>query len=257
MCRLLGIYGQVDFWQEITLEFRTQADFGKIPPVGNMEAGHKDGWGMAGSNKDKTAMVPIIRRLGSASKSVRYRKAVTSIDEAPDVFLGHLRKASDDIPVTLANAHPFFHDGWAFIHNGTVYDAESLPRNASLVPISDESDTEYLFHYLLTAIMTTPANKRIGETLAQAVSSLTVDYTAVNSLLSNGQDLYVISGYKKWDDYYTLHYYPLPAGAIISSQPIDSNRLDPSGWKRLDNYLLLRIHGNPPRMDKIPIAITS
>ena len=254
MCRLLGIYGQVDFWQEIALEFRKQADFGNIPPVGGTEPGHKDGWGMAGSNKDRTAMVPIIRQLGSASDSVRYRQAVTSIDEAPDVFLGHLRKASDNIPVTLANAHPFFHDGWAFIHNGTVYDAESLPRDASLVPISDESDTEYLFHYFLSAITKNPVDNSIGETLAQAVSSLTVDYTAVNSLLSNGEDLYVICAYKKWSDYYTLHYYPLPAGVIISSQPIESSRLDPAGWYRLDNNLLLRIHGNPPHIDKIPIA---
>ena len=34
MCRLLGIYGQVDFWQEIVLGFRRQAEFGNIPPVG-------------------------------------------------------------------------------------------------------------------------------------------------------------------------------------------------------------------------------
>jgi predicted glutamine amidotransferase len=257
MCRLLGIYGQVDFWQEIVLEFCKQADVGNFPPDGSTEPGHKDGWGMAASNKDRTAMFSIIRRLGSASESGRYRQAVTAIDEAPDVFLGHLRKASDDIPVTLANAHPFFHDGWAFIHNGTVYDAERLPRDTSLKLTSDESDSEYLFHYLLTAIMTIPANKRVVETLAQAVSSLTVDFTAVNSMLSNGQDLYVISGYKKWDDYYTLHYYTLPEGAIISSQPIESSRLDPAGWNRLANNLLLRIHGNPPRMDKIPIANAS
>ena len=257
MCRLLGIYGQVDFWQEIVLEFRRQADVGKIPPVGGTQPGHKDGWGMAGSNKDRTAMVPIIRQLGSASDSVRYRQAVTSIDEAPDVFLGHLRKASEDIPITLANAHPFFHDGWAFIHNGTVYDAESLPRDASLVPISDESDSEYLFHYLLSAIMAIATNHKIGETLSQAVSSMTVDYTAVNSMLSNGEDLYVINGHKKWEDYYALHCYCLPTGIIISSQPIESSRLDPAGWKRLDNNVLLRIHGSPPRLEKIPIANNS
>jgi hypothetical protein len=105
--------------------------------------------------------------------------------------------------------------------------------------------------------MNIPANKRTGETLAQAVSSLTVDYTAVNGLLSSGDDLYVISGYKKWEDYYTLHCYSLPAGVIISSQPIESSHLDPTGWNRLANGLLLRIHGNPPRMDKIPIANTS
>jgi predicted glutamine amidotransferase len=41
-----------------------------------------------------------------------------------------------------------FHDSWAFIHNGTVYEAESLPRDASLIPTSDKSDTEcFLLFY--------------------------------------------------------------------------------------------------------------
>jgi predicted glutamine amidotransferase len=173
------------------------------------------------------------------------------MDEIPDIFLGHLRKASDDIPSTPANVHPFFHDGWAFIHNGTVYDAESLPRDASLIPTSDGSDTEYLFHYLLTAIMAHAISTRIDETLAMAVSSLKADYTAVNSLLSNGHDLYVISKYKMWEDYYTLHCYFLPTGVIISSEPIESSRLDPACWNRLADNSLLRIHGSPPKIDKI------
>jgi hypothetical protein len=28
MCRLLGIYGQFDFWQDIVMEFRKQAELG-------------------------------------------------------------------------------------------------------------------------------------------------------------------------------------------------------------------------------------
>ena len=101
--------------------------------------------------------------------------------------------------------------------------------------------------------MTQPAKKGVGENLALAISSLPVDYTAVNSMLSNGQDLYITSAYRKWEDYYTLYYLSLPAGVIISSQPIESGRLDPAGWRRLANNLLLRIHGNPPKIDKIPI----
>jgi predicted glutamine amidotransferase len=255
MCRLLGIYGQVHFWQEIVLGFRRQAVFGNIPPAESMEPGHKDGWGMARCSKDKTAMVPIIRRLGSALESECYRQAVTSMDEMSDIFLAHLRKASDDIPVTQANAHPFFHNGWAFIHNGTVYGAESLPRDASLIPTSDESDSEYLFHYLLTAIMTNPINTKICDTLAMAVSALKAHYTAVNSMLSFGKDLYVISGCKTWEDYYTLHCYSLPTGVIISSEPIESSGLDPAAWKQLANNSVLRIHGSPPRIDGIPIQI--
>jgi predicted glutamine amidotransferase len=253
MCRLLGIYGQVDFWQEIVLGFRRQAEFGNLPPVEGVDPGHKDGWGMARSSRDSAAMVPIARRLGSAMEAQSYRKAVTSEDEVPDVFLGHLRKASDDIPVTLANAHPFFHDGWAFVHNGTVYGAKSLPRDASLTPTSDESDTEYLFHYLLSALLTLPQRPNIGEILAIAVSSLTTDYTSVNSMLSNGRDLYVISQYKTWEDYYTLYGYILPGGVIISSEPIESSHLDPACWRRFSNHSLLRIHGHPPKIDQIPI----
>jgi len=255
MCRLLGIYGQIDFWQEIAIGFRQQAKCGNIPPVEGMDPGHKDGWGLAGSSKDRTAMVPIIRRLGSALESESYREALTATDQAPDVFLGHLRKASEDVPVTLANAHPFFHAGWAFIHNGTVYGAESLPRDASLIPTSDESDTEYLFHYLLSAIMTNPLNSTIGETLAMAFNSLKADYTSVNSMLSNGEDLYVISGFKTWEDYYSLHYYTLPTGVIISSEPIESSRLDPARWIRVANNSLLRVHGSPPIIDQIPIQM--
>jgi predicted glutamine amidotransferase len=90
-----------------------------------------------------------------------------------------------------------------------------------------------------------------------AVSSLKANYTAVNSMLSNGQDLYVISAYKTWQDYYTLHCYSLPTGVIISSEPIESNRLEPVRWSRLANNSLLRIHGSPPRIDKILIAKAS
>ena len=253
MCRLLGIYGRLEFWQEIALNFRRQSEFGNLPPVDGMQPGHKDGWGMARSGTDKTGMIPVIRRLGSAAESERYQQAVTSIDGMPYVFLGHLRKASEDIPVTLGNVHPFFYDGWAFIHNGTVCGAESLPRDASLIPKSDESDTEYLFHYLLTEIMADSTDKSICEILAMAVSNLKTDYTAVNSMLSHGETLYVISAFKTWKDYYTLHCYTLPTGVIVSSEPIASSRLDPARWFQLDNNSLLRIHGNPPRIDKIPI----
>ena len=253
MCRLLGIYGKIDFWQEIVMEFRNQAENGKIPPVEGTAPGHKHGWGMAGSNGDNTAMVPVARQLGSALESSLYKESVDLWQGVPDIFLGHLRKASENIAVTLANVHPFFHNGWAFIHNGTVYNAGTLPRHSSLTLTSDESDTEFLFHYLLTALMTSAKNKRIAETLAEAVTSMKSDYTSINSMLSNGKKLYVIRGYKRWNDYYTLFSYSLPAGFIICSERIVSDHLDPARWVRLANDSLYRIHGSPPKMDRIPL----
>ena len=128
MCRLFGIYGKVDFWKDIVFEFRKQAEIGKIPPIEDLTPGHKDGWGMAGSNDQKTAMVEIIRQLGSAYESKKFREVVYSIRNPSHIFLCHLRKASPNIPTSLANVHPFITDGWAFIHNGTIYQAESLRR---------------------------------------------------------------------------------------------------------------------------------
>jgi predicted glutamine amidotransferase len=54
MCRLLGIYGKVNFWQKIVFEFEKSSEFGNIPPPAD-EPGHKDGWGVAKSNNRKTA----------------------------------------------------------------------------------------------------------------------------------------------------------------------------------------------------------
>ena len=254
MCRLLGIFGQTSLWREVSLAFRRQAENGNLPPDPTLDPGHKDGWGMAVSNREKTAMLSVVRQLGSANDASSYPESIDSLTDRPDIFLCHLRKASEIIPITLPNTHPFFHQGWALIHNGTIYNAELLPRDPILIPTSDGSDSEYFFHYLLTKIIGTSTNHEISQSIANAVPALNVEYTALNSMLSNGKELYVISRYKQWHDYYTLHYYALPDSIIISSQPIESPHLDPDNWRSLSNNLLLKIYGSPPRMVKIPIT---
>ena len=70
MCRLLGIYGRVDTWREVVMAFGKQAQSGKLPPIAKMSPGHKDGWGMTLSNRKQSAMVSLIRQLGSAGKQL-------------------------------------------------------------------------------------------------------------------------------------------------------------------------------------------
>jgi len=253
MCRLLGIYGQVDNWREIVTAFSKQAETGIIPPEVGAAPGHKDGWGMTVSNRKQSAMVPLIRQLGSAHDSQGYREALYALPAQPDIFLCHLRKASDTIPITLANTHPFVQNGWAFIHNGTVFGAESLPRDSALVFTSDDSDTEHLFHYLLTKINERPQNTKISGSIVDAVSSLRLDFTALNFLLSNAGELYVVRYFQKYETYYSLYYYQLADGIIICSEPIDSKGLNRARWKLLTNKCLLRIHGNPPQIEETGI----
>ncbi len=254
MCRLLGIYGAADVWQEITMQFRYLAQTGKIPPEKNLEPGHKAGWGMAVSNRKKTAMLPLVRQLGCALDASCYPEALSSTDGIPHIFLCHLRKASTGIPVTLSNTHPFFHNGWAFTHNGTIYGAEALPRSPQLILTGDDSDSEYLFHYLLSQIDRDRHTPRdVHEILAEAVCGLTLGYTAVNSMLSNGRELYVIRSFKQYEDYYNLYWYRLATTVIICSEPLEFPHLDPTQWKPMAADSILKISGSPPVVEEFPL----
>lgn len=256
MCRLLGIYGQTDIWREIALAFSKQAEFGHIPPEETQAPGHKDGWGITMTNQDRTAMIPVIRQLGSAHENSCYRDAIYTTSATPEIVLCHLRKASDIIPISLANAHPFIHNGWAIIHNGTVYNAEALPRDPWFETTSDGSDTEHFFHYLLTKIENSPPGRR-AQTIADAIASINTDYSALNCLLSNGQELYAIRQYRKWDDYYTLYTYALPGSSIISSQPVELPQLEPDNWRPLPNNQIVRIYDNPLTIDQHQIICSN
>jgi predicted glutamine amidotransferase len=254
MCRLLGIYGQTDIWREIAVAFSKQAQFGQVPPAETQKPGHKDGWGITMANHDKTAMMPVIRQLGSAHEASCYREAIYATSATPDILLCHLRKASDIIPITLSNAHPFIHNGWAIIHNGTVFKAESLPRHPGFNTTSDGSDTEHFFHYLLTEIEDRLPGQTMAQTIATAVASINTDYSALNCILSDGRELYAIRQYRQWDDYYTLYTYSLPGSVVISSQPVELPQLKPENWKLLPNSLLLRIYDTPLKIEQFPIA---
>ncbi len=253
MCRLLGIYGQVDGWREIVTAFSQQAETGNIPPVENIKPGHKDGWGMAVSNSQQSAMVPYVRQLGSAYQSPGFRQALESLPGQPDILLCHLRKASPTIPITLPNAHPFVHNGWAITHNGTIYQADTLPRDPGLVLTSDNSDSEHFFQYLLTKIRPTQADQAVTAAVLDAVSSLTVDFNSINFILSNGRDLYALRCFRQYESHFTLFYYQTASGVVICSEPIDCHVFDQARWALIANNFLVKIQGSPPQIEVINI----
>lgn len=239
------------------MAFTRQADSGHVPPGENQKPGHKDGWGITMSNQSHSAMMPVIRQLGAANDTTSFRETLYTTTATPAILMCHLRKASDIIPITLSNAHPFFHNGWAIIHNGTVFSSESLPRDPGFRSSSDGSDTEHFFHYLLTKIGKRPADQTTGRAIAHAAASIDTQYSALNCILSNGMQLYAIRQYKQWEDYYTLYTYELSGGVVISSQPVELPQLKPDNWNPVSNNLLLKIHGNPLKIDRLPIPCSN
>ena len=250
MCRLLGIFGEVAFWPEIMQAFRKLADTGRIPPVRNIKPGHKDGWGIARSNPDHSAMVPVTKQMGSAADSSIFTASVNKLPPT-QILLCHMRKASSPVAVTLANVHPFYSDNWAFAHNGFVSSAGKLPRDTSRPLTSEGSDSEYLFHYLLTNVYRKPVGQSEAQAIYEGCNNLETDFTALNNLMSNGRDLYCTRWHATYEDYYTLYAYPLPEAVVICSEPLQSASLQPENWEELPNRTVLKIHGSPPIIDRV------
>ena len=238
----------MDGWRSIALEFSKLAEFGMVPPVAT-DPGHKDGWGIARSNDEQTSMLTVARQLGSAHDSSEYQNTICTLDSPPRILLGHIRKASPGIPVTIGNVHPFIKGQWAFIHNGTIYDPEALPRDPSFEFSSDGSDSEYLFGFLLSVISKAKEDGSFLKAMAAALSSLKIQYSSINCILSNGSELIAIRDYQKFGDYLTLYYCPMPEGVVICSEPLKLPELSQDQWKLLPNNSILRVSGSPPRIE--------
>lgn len=245
MCRLLGIFGHNEAWKRILLEFSALAEYGKGAP-------HQDGWGLAKSNEGNYAMSLVDKQLGSAYQSQKFQEMVRSLIKQPQILLCHLRKASKNVPISFANAQPFITEKWAFIHNGTIYNAESLSRDSFYKITSDNSDTEYFFHYILTRLSKKEKDETELDVLSNAISDMSLDFSSINCFLSNGVDLFVIRWYKKLGNYYTLFYNKSLDNVIICSEPI-VDFLDQENWVEIPNKSILRIQRPKIEIEKINI----
>ncbi|MHA1206289.1 MAG: class II glutamine amidotransferase [Candidatus Hodarchaeales archaeon] len=244
MCRLLSTFGKPKNWFEIILEFQKQANTGEIPPILGVSLGHKDGWGMAKSNSGTSEMEIVGKYLGSAMESIEYKRYVDSFSTPPHVFMCHLRKASPGIQIS-ANAHPFLYGKWAFSHNGTVYEASELKSDSKFRITSDDSDSELYFHYLLTYILNEEVTQTFPEKIIEALININVPFNSLNSMFSNGSELYAIRYCTKFEDYYSLSYYETTDGIVISSEPVHIPELKASSWKEIPNRSIIKVSGDP------------
>ncbi|MHA1976869.1 MAG: class II glutamine amidotransferase [Candidatus Hodarchaeales archaeon] len=251
MCRLLGIYGERTNWREILFKFQELSEKGKIPRLPNIEPGHLDGWGMATSKPNGSGMDLIGKYLGNALEAPEYKEKVHSFENQPRVFLCHLRKASPEIPVTIPNSHPFIWSNWAFIHNGTVYDAANLKQSSRFQITSDNSDSEFLFHYLLATMLVEDNIESRTENLIQSLLQIKVQYSSLNFVLSNGFEMYAVRCAAKHQDYFSLFYQESGSGVIICSEKMGLDKERNEIWTEMPNQSVLYISGSPPKLKLI------
>ncbi|MAG57705.1 MAG: hypothetical protein CMJ83_15570 [Planctomycetes bacterium] len=116
-----------------------------------------DGFGVAWY-RPETDPLPATFRSISPAWSNRNLQDLSRVTQSACV-LAHVRAASPGLPVTETNCHPFAHDGYAFMHNGSVGDFRRLRRAfvAALSPeacenIDGTTDSEHVFGLFLDRV---------------------------------------------------------------------------------------------------------
>jgi len=112
---------------------------------------HLHGWGLAAYQDRK---LHIERQAHAAIEAEGFRRAASRTYS--DTVLAHVRRATVG-RVALQNTHPFSHGPWAFVHNGTLPNFDSLrPRMIEMMTpdhrtaIHGETDSEHVFHLILS-----------------------------------------------------------------------------------------------------------
>jgi predicted glutamine amidotransferase len=153
---------------------------------------HKDGWGIAQMDAVRSAFETSIE---SASTSSRFLEIGNAIESSS--LFAHIRLASVGT-VDIHNTHPFYANGFWFMHNGTVQSfANSKDKiENQLCPklflnVKGHTDSERCFYLFLTLLGKTAqesTSEEVANTLAKVVRLVTetcdVDTNAVPSALN-------------------------------------------------------------------------
>jgi predicted glutamine amidotransferase len=118
------------------------------------ETTNGDGFGVGWYGDGHDAPPAVFRAVGPAWSDQNLRELAASV-RSP-LFLAHIR-ASTGTPVQQTNSHPFRHERWLWLHNGSIRHFATLKRDLMLAvdprlypAIAGSTDSEVMFFLALT-----------------------------------------------------------------------------------------------------------
>ncbi len=150
MCRLYGFRASEATKVECTLVHAQNALM--VQSQEDLAGGsHAHGWGVA-TYEDH--LPEVERQAWAAYHGEHFRRAAARI-YAPTV-VGHVRRATVGA-AKVENTHPFSHDRWSMIHNGTIPAFDEIrpilldaTTGTHRDAIEGDTDSEHVFRYLLS-----------------------------------------------------------------------------------------------------------
>jgi glutamine amidotransferase len=212
MCRVIGITNfSFARHQKIVERFCRLAKSGVV--MAGDPPGHLDGWGLALYHDGKL----IVHKSGTniLAEIDQVNNILNSVQGSPVMIL-HLRKSAWSNSSTIRHAHPFYYMNTVFFHNGVIYDYKDLVSDISLPGFSQEAlDTEVFFSHFMSQ-----KGSNLSEKFFETVKKIKQNhqFSALNSIYSDGVKLYAYRDYAKEPDYYTLYKAKSDHSWFISSE---------------------------------------
>ncbi len=164
MCRWLAYSGSPILIEELLYKPEPSLIDQSLHSKLGAEATNGDGFGLGwyGVDVDRPDVpdtrgqdIPVLfRGIEPAWNDRNLRELARSTSSG--LFLAHLR-ASTGSPIQRTNCHPFRHERWLWMHNGSIHGFDQMKRDLVLAvdpalypEIEGSTDTEVMFHLALT-----------------------------------------------------------------------------------------------------------
>jgi predicted glutamine amidotransferase len=232
MCRLLGYSATATatFNEVVGKEFDQFVSLAKD---------HCDGWGIASS---AGSQIDTVKEPIAATKSDAFNKEVLS--HKSNAALLHLRWATEGMPVTQNNTHPFTYHDISFIHNGSITPSNALDQvidKKYLQLAKGTTDSERYFLFLLSQIEKHGFVDGVKAALTYLKDNCT--YSSINMMIIN-PDYFITACIYNQDkipkrfandlDYYQLKFRAKDGNVVVASSGWNQD-----GWQQIPNGSIL------------------
>ena len=228
MCRMLIAVGKVNLsWLIDDFIIMANDENEKHENNEDQSFKHDHGWGIVYLKDGEMNVYKSTKPCYEDEEINSFRKLISPL------YILHARKGSEGRGgVEMVNVHPFQYENYVFCHNGTVY--EELSYDERFTP-QGETDSEMFFYYLMSGI-----TNRIDEQIIYHKSSRIKDFSGLNSILSDGENSFIINWYKKNPRYYTLKILATEESVIISSEILPHFKND--NWREMKNGEICKLN---------------